>query len=83
MLKILESIEDHEYQVIELLEYVDMVCDFLEYLNPDMVIHRLVGDAPRTRFVAPEWCMHKSEALQAIDFELEHRNSYQGRRLSV
>lgn len=71
-----------EYQVMELPEYVELVCDFLEYLNPDMVIHRLIGDAPRERYVAPEWCMHKSEALRAIDLELERRNSFQGQRLA-
>jgi len=44
---------------------------FLEYLAPEMVIHRLVGDAPRSRYVAPEWGLHKSEALRQIDLELE------------
>ncbi len=70
-----------EYQVLDLPEYVDIVCDFLEYLNPDMVIHRLTGDAPRTRYVAPEWGMRKSEALRAIDRELERRDSYQGKKV--
>lgn len=68
-----------EYQVMELPEYVQIVCDFLEYLAPDIVIHRLIGDAPRNRYVAPEWCLHKSDALTQIDSELERRNSYQGK----
>jgi radical SAM protein (TIGR01212 family) len=76
-----EMCRREEYQVIELPEYVDIVCDFLEYLTPDIVIHRLVGDAPRSRYVAPEWCMHKSEALRQIDLELERRNSYQGKKV--
>ena len=67
-----------EYQVVELPEYIDIVCDFLEHLSPRIVIHRLIGDAPRERYIAPEWCMHKSEALQKIDMELARRNSYQG-----
>ena len=66
------------YRVLALSEYVEMVCDFLEYLAPGMVIHRLIGDAPRSRYVAPEWCLHKSEVLRQIDQELERRNSYQG-----
>lgn len=67
-----------EYQVVELPEYIDIVCDVLEHLAPQIVIHRLVGDAPRERYIAPEWCMRKSEALQQIDKELARRNSYQG-----
>lgn len=70
-----------EYQVVELPEYIDIVCDFLEHLAPQIVIHRLVGDAPRDRYIAPEWCMHKSDALRQIDIELARRNSYQGSRV--
>lgn len=70
-----------EYQVLKLPEYVDIVCDFLEYLSPEIVIHRLIGDAPKSRYVAPEWCLHKSEALRQIDLELERRNSWQGKRI--
>lgn len=76
----LEEMYRHgEYQVLELPEYVDIVCDFLEYLRPEIVIHRLIGDAPKGRYVAPEWCLHKSEALRQIDLELERRDSWQGK----
>ena len=70
-----------EYHPLERAEYVDIVCDFLEHLSPEVIIHRLVGDAPRSRYVAPEWCLNKSGALQAIDAELERRQSHQGSRL--
>ncbi len=76
-----EMYRNGEYQVMELPEYVDIVCDFLEHLSSHIVIHRLVGDAPRERYIAPEWCMRKSEALRQIDQELERRNSCQGSRL--
>jgi radical SAM protein (TIGR01212 family) len=78
-----EMYRSGEYRIIELPEYVDLVCDFLEYLSPKIVIHRLIGDAPRNRYVAPEWCLHKSDALIHIDLELERRNSWQGKRLHV
>jgi radical SAM protein (TIGR01212 family) len=70
-----------EYHPPERVEYVELVCDFLEHLSPEIIIHRLVGDAPRSRYVAPQWCLNKSEALRAIDMELERRNSYQGSRI--
>ena len=77
-----EMYRSGEYQVMELPEYIEVVCDFLEHLAPGIVIHRLVGDAPRERYIAPEWCMHKSEALRQIDQELTRRNSYQGFRVN-
>jgi radical SAM protein (TIGR01212 family) len=77
-----EMYRQGEYRVLELPEYIDIVCDFLEYLSPEIVIHRLIGDAPRSRYVAPEWGLNKSEALRQIDLELERRNSFQGIRIT-
>ncbi len=68
-----------EYQPMELTEYVDVVCDFLERLSPEIIIHRLVADAPRHRFIAPHWCMQKSQSVSEIDNELQRRGSRQGK----
>ncbi len=69
------------FQPMELSEYVETVCDFLEHLSPEIVIHRLVGDAPRNQYAAPDWCLNKSKALRHIDLELERRGACQGRLL--
>jgi radical SAM protein (TIGR01212 family) len=60
-------------------EYVRTVCDFLERLRPEMVIHRLSGDAPPDYLVAPDWCLDKPALLRTIRTELEARDSWQGR----
>jgi uncharacterized protein len=62
-------------------EYVSLVCDFLERLQPRMVIHRLNGDAPPDYLVAPTWCLNKPALLTAIHAELERRDSWQGKKL--
>ncbi len=72
-----------EYRPMELDEYVETVCDFLEYLSPDIIIHRLIGDAPRKYYIAPEWSLHKSEAVTRIDLEFERRGTFQGSRLKT
>jgi radical SAM protein (TIGR01212 family) len=69
-----------EVRLLEFDEYVGLVCDFLERLPPQMVIHRLNGDAPPRYLVAPHWCLDKAGLLRAIDAELERRDSWQGRR---
>lgn len=60
-------------------EYVGVVCDFLERLPSEMVIHRLQGDAPPDYLVAPLWCQHKPDLLRAVHAELERRDSWQGK----
>jgi uncharacterized protein len=68
-----------EVRMLELDEYVGLVCDFLERLPPTMVIQRLSGDAPPEYLVAPQWCLDKPVLLAAIHQQLERRDSWQGR----
>lgn len=63
-------------------EYVELVCDCLERLPPEMVIHRLTGDAPPEYLVAPDWCLDKAGLLREIDEELARRHTRQGSRFS-
>jgi len=59
-------------------EYVSTVCDILEVLPPHMVVQRLTADGYRDIYLAPEWGKNKMEVLNAIDKELEWRDSWQG-----
>lgn len=76
--KLAEIYQRGEFRLLELEEYVSLVCDFLERLPPDMVIQRLTGEAPRDLLVAPRWSREKMAVLGKIDTELEQRGSYQG-----
>lgn len=60
-------------------EYVDTVIKQLELLPKHIVIHRLTGDAVRENLIGPMWSLKKWEVLNMIDYELEKRNTYQGR----
>lgn len=59
-------------------DYVNLVCDQLEILPPEMVIHRLTGDGKKEDLVGPLWSLKKWEVLNAIDDTLKERDSYQG-----
>jgi len=72
--------ERGEARMLEREEYVQIVCDFLERLRPEMIIHRLSGDAPPDYLVAPLWCLDKPALLRAIHDELERRDSWQGKK---
>jgi len=69
--------------LLSLEDYAPLVVDCLEVLPPEMIIMRLMGDAPRTMLVAPTWSLDKRAALQRIEQELERRDTYQGRQYSV
>ncbi|MDP4127299.1 MAG: TIGR01212 family radical SAM protein [Bacillota bacterium] len=61
-------------------EYLSLVVDILEILPPEMVIHRLTGDGPPEELIGPLWSRKKWEVLNAIDAELERRDTWQGKR---
>ncbi len=64
-------------------EYAALVVDFLELLNPAIVIHRLTGETYRAITVAPAWSVDKISVHNAINRELEKRDSWQGKRYSA
>ncbi|WP_075363768.1 TIGR01212 family radical SAM protein [Desulfosporosinus metallidurans] len=61
-------------------DYVTLVVDSLEILPPEMVIHRLTGDGPPEELIGPLWSRKKWEVLNAIDAELERRDTWQGKK---
>ncbi len=60
--------------------YIQLVADVVERLAPQILIHRLTGDGPRDRLLAPLWSLKKWEVLNAIEGELRTRQSRQGSR---
>lgn len=63
--------------------YVSLLVDFLELLAPQVVIHRLTGETLRELTVAPLWSLNKMGMLNAIQRELEGRNTWQGKLYPV
>jgi radical SAM superfamily enzyme len=62
--------------------YAGLVCDFLELLDPRILVHRLTGDGGHDNLVAPLWSLKKFEILNLIDAEMERRGTRQGFRFS-
>ena len=78
--KMMQDYKAGRLRLLEMDEYIQLVCDQLEIIPKDIIIHRLTGDAPRDTLVGPKWSLKKWEVLNAIDAELERRQSYQGIR---
>ncbi|MDO4869391.1 MAG: TIGR01212 family radical SAM protein [Bacillota bacterium] len=62
-------------------EYVDQLIDILEIIPPDITLHRISGDAPRSTLIAPEWSYKKRTILNTIHQEMRLRNTWQGKGL--
>ena len=63
-------------------EYVDIVCEELEYLKPEIVIQRLTGDPMESELIEPKWLTKKVSVLNDIDKLMAKKNIYQGNKIS-
>jgi hypothetical protein len=71
---------NQEFHCLEKEEYAELVCDYLERLSPDMVIHRITGDPHPDELVAPLWPLKKSDTTNLINGIMERRGTIQGSR---
>lgn len=63
--------------------YIKLVVEQLRYIKPEIVIHRLTGDAPSDIFIGPIWSKKKTIVLNDIDKLMVEQNVYQGDLLDV
>lgn len=72
--------EQEKFHILTKEEYIDIVCDQLELLDEDIVIHRITGDPTKEDLITPDWLLKKFCVLNDIDKEMKRRNSYQGKK---
>jgi radical SAM protein (TIGR01212 family) len=58
--------------------YIRLICEAITKLPPNIVIHRLTGDAPRNLLIEPKWSLKKWEVLNAIDSRMKEKGLHQG-----
>ena len=60
-------------------EYAELVCDLLEIIPYNIVMHRLSADSPAKTLIAPKWAYRKRLVLNTINQKLKDRDSWQGK----
>lgn len=71
--------EANPFPLFSLEEYCDFVIDCNELLPPELVIHRLTGDGPRSLLIAPLWSTDKKRVLNTIQKRFRERDTWQGK----
>ncbi len=67
------------YKPMELDYYIEKAVYILTHINPNVVIHKLSGDAPKDILIAPSWNSHKKPIMNGIHNYLKNNNLYQGK----
>ena len=73
--------EKEKFHILSKEEYIDIVTTQLEYLRPEIVIHRITGDPDPKELIEPSWLIKKFIVLNDIDKEMVKKDIYQGDKL--
>jgi radical SAM protein (TIGR01212 family) len=69
-----------DFNIFQLDEYIDFVIDFMERLNPEIMIERLLGEVPPRFLAVPAWSLLRNDQiLIMIEKRMEQRDSWQGK----
>lgn len=75
---LLSDYQNGLFKPLSMDEYIDILCDCIEILPKETVIHRLTGDGDKKLLVAPLWSADKKRVLNAINRAFRERNIVQG-----
>jgi len=78
--KLAKMYKEGLFQLITLDEYVERVITFMEYLDPQIVIQRLVGKGPREDLLFCNWNTSWWKIKHRIEELLNERETYQGKK---
>lgn len=73
--------QENPFHILTKEEYIDIVIEQLEHLDPKIVIHRITGDPKKEDLITPSWLLKKFVVLNDIDKEMVKKNTYQGAKL--
>ena len=71
------------FKTMELDEYLELVGECIKLLPPDIVIHRISGDGPKSILTAPLWSGNKRLVLNSMTKYLKEHEVWQGKEVSL
>jgi len=71
------------YKPLGMMEYVNIVCDILEHLDPYVLVQRLSKDCGLETKLAPQWNTYRLIVTPLVEKELKRRGTRQGSRLKL
>ncbi len=71
-------IQNH-FHLPDLDEYLALLGQLISHLRPDIVVHRITGDGPKSLLIAPLWTGNKRLVLNRIQNYLKDADIWQGK----
>ncbi len=72
-----------EFEIFTSEQYLDFLCDFVEHLNPEIIIDRIAGETPPRFALIRPWGPRYDQILNRFLKLLEEKNTWQGRKFKA
>ena len=72
-----------KFNTLSMEEYFSVLFDCIEVLPPELVIHRLTGDGPKSILIEPQWTGNKKAVLNAMKTAMDSAQVQQGKHLKI
>lgn len=76
---LLKYYQENPFKIYNKEEYENTIIELLERLSPDIVIHRLTGDAKKDELFEPLWSLDKRSILNSIEKKMKILDTSQGK----
>jgi radical SAM protein (TIGR01212 family) len=60
-------------------DYIELIVDYLELLNPKIIVERFISQSPPEMLLAPKWGLKNFEFVAKVEKRLEKRDTWQGK----
>ena len=67
------------FHLPDLEEYLETLGTMISHLRPDIVVHRITGDGPKSLLIAPLWTGNKRHVLNSIQKYFKNSDICQGK----
>lgn len=71
--------ESNPFHLPDLEEYLETLGYMISHLRPDIVVHRITGDGPKSLLIAPLWTGNKRHVLNSIQKYFKNSDIRQGK----
>lgn len=71
--------QPEDFHLFTVDEYIDLIIDFIERLDPAIALERFVSQSPKELLIAPDWGLKNYEFTARVNRRLAERDSWQGK----
>lgn len=71
--------ENGRFSCLTKEEYIDILIQCIDHLDPSIILHRVTGDGPADLLIAPKWSLYKWDTLNTLHRKMQEGGHYQGK----